>query len=126
MKPIKLEAIENPTILEINEKELLEGYEEIALYHFMPEFFEKVYDGSNAEQLKEANNFLLEYANNRDKYKYIGTHIYKPSSSEVDYIEYYYDDESNILVYLITKPKKYYSSLQMVCVHKPNENKEVS
>lgn len=118
MMPIKLEPKENPIILKIDENELLEGYKETNMYHFMPEFLEKVYDGPNAEHLKEANKTLEHYKIIRNELKYVGSHIDKDGHGTY-YIEYYNDEKSNLYVYLIDAPKqtKYYPSLQMVCVY---------
>ena len=44
MMPIKIEPRENPKILEMNEKELLEGYYEAEMFHFMPEYLEKFFE----------------------------------------------------------------------------------
>ena len=127
MMPIKIEPKENPIILGIDENELLEGYKETNMYHFMPEYLEKVYDGPNEEILKSANSQLVEYKMNRDKYEYIGTHIYS-EPSEKYFIEYYYGENEELLVYLIISPKnkKYYTSLQMVCVYQKEKDNNVN
>ena len=126
MKPIKIEPRENPTILEIDEKELLEGYKEVGEIHYMPEFLEKTYKGPNAEYLKKQNKLLEEYANKRNELMYIGSHNYKQGGDEY-FIEYYYDKQ-DIIVYLIEKPKnpKYYTSLQMICVFERCEKNAVN
>ena len=127
MMPIDIKPKETPNILTMNEDEILTGYEEKATYHFMPEFLEKVYDGPNEEILKSANSQLVEYKMNRDKYEYIGTHICS-DPSEKYFIEYYYGENEELLVYLIVSPKnkKYYTSLQMVCVYQKEKNNNVN
>ena len=127
MMPIDIKPKETPNILTMNEDEILTGYEEKATYHFMPEFLEKVYDGPNEEVLKSANSQLVEYKLNRDKYEYIGTHICS-DPSEKYFIEYYYGENEELLVYLIVSPKnkKYYTSLQMVSVYQKEKNNNVN
>lgn len=125
--PIDIKPKETPNILTMNEDEILTGYEEKATYHFMPEFLEKVYNGPNEEILKSANSQLVEYKLNRDKYEYIGTHICS-DPSEKYFIEYYYGENEELLVYLIVSPKnkKYYTSLQMVSVYQKEKNNNVN
>lgn len=127
MMPIDIKPKETPNILTMNEDEILTGYEEKATYHFMPEFLEKVYDGPNEEVLKSANSQLVEYKLNRDKYEYIGTHICS-DPSEKYFIEYYYGENEELLVYLIVSPKnkKYYTSLQMVSVYQKEKDNNVN
>jgi hypothetical protein len=127
MMPIDIKPKETPNILTMNEDEILTGYEEKATYHFMPEFLEKVYDGPNEEILKSANSQLVEYKMNRDKYEYIGTHICS-DPSEKYFIEYYYGENEELLVYLIVSPKnkKYYASLQMVSVYQKEKDNNVN
>lgn len=127
MMPIEIKPKETPNILTISEDEILTGYEEKENYHFMPEFLEKIYDGPNEEILKSANSQLVEYKMNRDKYEYIGTQICS-DSSEKYFIEYYYGENKDILVYLILSPKnnKYYTSLQMVCVYQKGKDNNVN
>lgn len=127
MMPIDIKPKETPNILTMNEDEILTGYEEKATYHFMPEFLEKVYNGPNEEILKSANSQLVEYKLNRDKYEYIGTHICS-DPSEKYFIEYYYGENEELLVYLIVSPKnkKYYTSLQMVSVYQKEKNNNVN
>ena len=127
MMPIDIKPKETPNILTMNEDEILTGYEEKATYHFMPEFLEKVYDGPNEEILKSANSQLVEYKLNRDKYEYIGTHICS-DPTEKYFIEYYYGENEELLVYLIVSPKnkKYYTSLQMVSVYQKEKDNNVN
>lgn len=127
MMPIDIKPKETPNILTMNEDEILTGYEEKATYHFMPEFLEKVYNGPNEEILKSANSQLVEYKMNRDKYEYIGTHICS-DPSEKYFIEYYYGENEELLVYLIVSPKnkKYYTSLQMVSVYQKEKDNNVN
>ena len=119
MKPIKYELQEKESIVK-NYNDIENGYELVEMFSYMPEYIEEIYDGGNKHQLKNANNSIQYYVNEKDKYKYIGTVDYTKAMATK--IEYYLTD-NGMIGYLINIPrrKKYYISVGAVAIFKKKE-----
>lgn len=115
MNPIYYTVQTNPIYLDNVEFE--KDYKVEKSYNFVPEFIENIYDGGNKHSLIAQNTTLISYNQNKDKYKYIGTH----KVNQEEFIDFFIDTENNdLLEYLVYNPKgeKHYPSLSAVAVLK--------
>lgn len=116
MEPLRYNLNQNPTLI-TNEGDVIgENYELLKVFSFIPDFLEPLLDD-------EANVKLKEYLDKKDKFKYIGTLKQQQKTSAV-FIEYYFDENENIIAFLVCEPKNpnHYTSLNMVAIFEKEED----
>lgn len=123
MKIIEIAEYESP-IYKKKESEIIEEgeYKYEKQYNFLPQFLEEIYDGRNADKLKDANNSILQYSKKRKELQYIAS-----LKDRTAIVEYYYDKDCNIVAFLIDRTGNKNTPLVLTAVAIFKKNKcEVS